>query len=147
MTRTKVTLIRILRSMLAQGLEKVARKQLQGSLNARRIVIARAQDYLSLVRQSGDAKPWIKRTSLDTFISECRRTALSPRVECTLRLKNVEYLMQAAGFLPTTDDPTSKYIASLIEPAKVAPCAQRATESVADILKRLGGDDGTGTPN
>ena len=128
--RAKVSIIRILRALIAQGLESVARKRLRGSLLSRMRVLAKAQEYLSLVRQAEAPRPWMGRSSLDSVIAECRRTAESPRVECTLRLKNVEYLMQAAGFISAIEgDPTSQYLESLLNSdKKVEP------ETKADML-------------
>lgn len=146
MTRSKLNIIRILKLFIEQGRETTPRKRLRGSLNNRTRCLAKAQEYLNTLRQSGDAKPWTGRTHLDSITAECRRTAESLRVDCTLRLRNIEYLMQAAGFLPgIAGDTTSQYIKKLVEPKQAeqsCPATQR-TESVDEVLARLGGDDGT----
>jgi len=136
-SRAKTSLIRILRSLIAQGLETVQRKRLRGSLNSRLQVLARAQAHLNLVRQSGEAKEWTGGSVLNSVVSECRKIAESPRVECSLRLRNVEYLMQAAGFLPAIEgDSTSDLIKSVVDPSKKAEPAAKVETDIEAALRK-----------
>ena len=135
MNRAKRAIIRLLRIYIEQGREGERRRgMLKGGGYHKTKCLEKAQKYLALVLQSKDdaPRPW-KRSALDSIIRDARKTAGSLKIDCKLRLVNLEYLMQAEGLLPATDDATSQLIKSLIAPA---PKSEPATQNTAQTGSR-----------
>jgi hypothetical protein len=110
--------------------------------------MAAAQGYLSQLRQSGEGTPIPRGNSVNMLIGDCRKMAESLRVDCTLRLRNIEYLLRIAGLCDVKEDPTDKtdvLITSLITtnappPAPTAPSApvdyKRLLSEIDEKVKR-----------
>jgi len=117
-SKTKRVLIRLLRLFIQQGHEPVVRKRLRGVMYHRSRCMAKAQEYLNMLRLAGDARQWTGRSVQDSLTHELRQTASSLRVDCQARLKAIEHLMMLAGYTVTVEpDATTKLIQSLVAPA------------------------------
>lgn len=132
-SRAKRSLIKILRAFIAQGQEETRQRgQLKGGTYSKTRCLAKAQQYLALVRKHNEARPW-KRGALDEIVADARSVAGSLRIDCELRLRNIEHLLQVEGLLPATDDPTSQLIASLLAIAPEAKPTAAPAPSVSTV--------------
>lgn len=122
MSRAKAHIVRLLKQFLREGQETTVRKRLAGTAHQRESCVTQAQSYLNALRLSGEGRA-VNSKAVNDVVNECRRLAGSKRINCNVRLRNIEYLLRLAGLcdVKSQGDPTDQYIDRLLKPSAPEP--------------------------